>query len=277
MRWLAISVLVLGVALAGAGCTDSKKKMREAQKRLDAERKANQEAEEAKRKAAAPKVEQAQLEPFWGDTGYVRVATGRPCPEGLGALFPNPGATSDADTAAKLRDSTFVTVLSHGSGVELRQYNPKKKTLTVEVDGMVECFDSSGLLTVAWGAPAKPYRPSEDAEEDVSPQAVWRARPLRLPLTFPNAAEAKRFSQKEGLGVDARLVYRLGKVDVDSKVKKPPPSPSAEPGTVPTEGIDWGAGRLVHVDLLGVRLAVDHEKTALIEQRKQGASSARSQ
>lgn len=276
MRWLVIYVLVLGVALAGAGCTDSKKKMREAQKRLDAERKTHQEAEEAKRKAAAPKVEQAQLEPFWGDTGYVRVATGRPCPEGLGALFPSPGAPSDAGAAAaKVRDSTFVTVLSHGSGVELRQYNPKKKTLTVEVDGMVECFDSSGLLTVAWGAPAKPYRPSEDAEEDVSPQAVWRARPLRLPLTFPNAAEAKRFSQKEGLGVDARLVYRLGKVDVDSKVKKPPPS--TEPGAVPTEGLDWGAGRLVHVDLLGVRLAVDHEKTALVEQRKQGAGSERSQ
>jgi len=238
----------------------------------DSERKAFQEAEEAKRKAAAPKVEQAQLDPIWGDASYLKVATGRPCPEGLGALFPKPGDSHNAETVATLRDSTFVTVLSHGNGVALRSYNAKKKALTVEVDGVVECFDSSGLLTVAWGEPAKPYRPSEDEEEDLVPQAVWRARPLRLALSFPNAAEAKRFSQKEGLGLEARLVYRLGRVDVDTKVKKP----STEEGAPASEGLDWGAGRLVHVDVLGVRLAVDHEKTAVLEQRKPGGGSARS-
>lgn len=275
MRWLGIHALILGLAFAGPACTDSKKKMRDAQKRLDAERKAHQEAEDAKRKAAAPKVEQAQLEPFWADPSYQRVATGRPCPEGLGSLFPTPGAPRDDETVARLRAATYVSVLSHGNGVTVRQYNPKKKVLTVEIEGVVECFDSSGLLTVAWGEPAKPYRQpggDEEEEEEAVAQSVWRARPLRLFVPFPSAAEAKRFAQKDGLGLDARLVYRLGKVDVDSKVKKAPPT---EEGGAPG-ALDWGAGRLVHVDVLGLRLAVDHEKTALIENRKPEGGAARS-
>ena len=267
-----VLALVLGVALAGAGCTDAsaKKKMRDAQKRLDTERKAFQEAEEAKRKAAAPKIEQAQLEPFWGDPSFLRVSTGRPCPAGLGALFPTAGAPADPATVSRLRASTFVTVLANGAGVAVRQYNPKKKTLPVDVEGVVECFDQSGLLTLAWGAPAKAYRPSDEEEEALPPQSVWRARPVRLNVPFPSAAEAKRFSQKEGLGLEVRLVYRLGRVDVDSKTKKP------SPDTGTSGEVDWGAGRLVHVELLGVRAAVDHEKTSIFERRKTEGGTAAS-
>ena len=71
---------------------------------------------------------------------------------------------------------------------------------------------------------------------------------------------------------DAELRLPNGRVDVDTKVKKP----STEEGAPASEGLDWGAGRLVHVDVLGVRLAVDHEKTAVLEQRKPGGGSARS-
>lgn len=271
---LVVRGALLGVTLCLAGCGDQAQKMRDRQKRLEAERQAFQKAEEAKRKAAAPKVEPAVLEPFWGDASYLRVATGRPCPDGLGALFPAPGAARDDEAIARLRAATFVTVLSHGNGVTLRPYRAKKKSLTVEVEGVVECYDSAGLLTVAWGEPAKPYRqPSDDEEEDLVAQSVWRARPLRLPLPFPSAAEAKRFTQGDGLGTEVRLVYRLGRVDVDTKIKQAPPS--ADPGAAAAEPLDWGAGRLVHVELLGVRVAVDHEKTALLETRGRRAGSER--
>ena len=31
------------------------------------------------------------------------------------------------------------------------------------------------------------------------------------------------------------------------------------------DAMDWGAGRLVHVELIGVRIATDHEKVAVVE------------
>ena len=96
-----------------------------------------------------------------------------------------------------------------------------------------------------------------------------RARPLRLVVPFPTASAAKRFAQGEGLGLEARLVYRLGKVDVDSKVKKV----SGEGGA--SGEVDWGAGRLVRVELLGVRLGVDHERTAVMENRRVGGQRLR--
>jgi hypothetical protein len=271
MRLLSCT-LVLGLGLAGAGCNDAETRVREQKKRIDAERKAYQEAQEAKRKAAAPKIEVAQLEPFWGDSSYSRIMTGRQCPEGLGGLFPGAPTPADEATASKLRNATYVTVHSHGIGVTIGRYDPKKKALAVEVDGVVECFDSSGLLTVAWGEPTKPFRQPGDEDEDVLAQSVWRARPLKFAVPMRSPAEAKRFSQKEGLGLEARLVYQLGRVDVDSKVKK---VPSADEGK-PEDSVDWGAGRLIHVTLLGVRLAVDHEKTALIESRKPIGGTARS-
>lgn len=256
----------LGVVLALAGgCTDSKTKMAEAQKARAAAKKAFEDAEEAKRNAGKPKIEPAKLEPFWDDPAYLRVKTGKPCPEGLWALFPEtPGEGAEktaneakrAELAAKMRSSTFVAVLPFDSGVTLRKYNAKKKALTVQVDGVMECFDGLGLLAVAWGQPAKAVRPPQpdDDEEEISQQAVWRAQPLTFALPFPTAAEAQKFRESQGVGVEARVVFTLGKVDVDKRGKK--------------GEVDWGAGRLVHVDIVGVRIATDHEKLQLAEQRK---------
>lgn len=276
------TLLVLAPVLAALalGCADRSKKIEEAQKKRDAEKKAQQEAAEAKRKAAAPKVEEAELEPFWGDPAYIRISTGRPCPEGLWALFSGAPGETEAERAAnekkreayvaKLRGATFVTVLAHGGGLTLRKYNKKKKRITVEVDGLVECFDTLGLISAAWGEPAKPFRPKapdDDEEELQAPQAVWRAQPLHFSLPFANAAEAKVFTEREGVGTAARLVYTLGKVDVDKKLAK-----TARPdgvGGVKDDTLDWGAGRLVHVNLLGVRVSTGHEKVELVVQKNE--------
>ena len=274
---LLLAVLTLG---SGSACVDNKTKMREVQKNRDAEKKAQEDKEAARLKALQPKVDRAKLDAFWDDPSFVKISLGRPCPDGLWSLFPGtPGEgaeqtrneTKRAELLEKMNGSTFVVLLSHGNGVTMRKYNKKKKTLTVEVDGLVECYDGLGLLSVAWGQPAKPFRPPapDDDEEEAmtSPQAVWRAQPLLFPLPFPTAAEANAFRDKAGLGIETRLVFKLGKIDVDKKkLKTEKPLPDA--GAVKEE-LDWGAGRLVHVDVLGVRVGTDFEKTLLAEKKKE--------
>ena len=271
------SLVLLAVLACSSGCVDNKTKMREAQKKRDAEKKAQEDKEAARLKALQPKVDRARLDSFWDDPSFLKVSLGRPCPEGLWSIFPGtPGEGAEQtrneskreELAEKMKSSTFVVLLAHGNGVTMRKYNPKKKQLTVEVDGLVECYDGLGLLSVAWGQPAKPFRPPPpDAdEEEMTPQAVWRAQPLLFPLPFPNAAEANKFRDKAGLGLETRIVFKLGKIDIDKKkLKTEKPLPDA--GAVKEE-LDWGAGRLVHVDVLGVRVGTDFEKTLLTEKRK---------
>jgi hypothetical protein len=270
------SLLLLAVLACSSGCVDNKAKMREAQKKRDAEKKAQEDKEAARLKALQPKVDRAKLDSFWDDPSFLKVTLGRPCPEGLWSMFPGtPGEGAEQtrnegkreELAEKMKNSTFVVLLAHGNGVTMRKYNPKKKQLTIEVDGLVECYDGLGLLSVAWGQPAKPFRPPPpDAdEEETTPQAVWRAQPLLFPLPFPNAAEANKFRDKAGLGIETRIVFKLGKIDIDKKkLKTEKPLPDA--GAVKEE-LDWGAGRLVHVDVLGVRVGTDFEKTLLAEKR----------
>ncbi|MFO0600166.1 MAG: hypothetical protein U0228_32960 [Myxococcaceae bacterium] len=270
-------LLILASLVALAGCTDNKKKMREAQAKRDAEKAQFEKDKEAKIKAAAPKVDRAKLDSSWDDPSFQKISLGRPCPEGLWSIFPGtPGETPAEQQknesqrealAQKMKDTTFVVLLAHGNGLTMRKYNAKKKQLTVEVDGLVECYDKLGLLSVAWGEPAKPFRPPPpDAdEEEMTPQAVWRAQPLLFPLPFATAKEANAFRDKEGLGLEARLVFKLGKIDVDKKnAKTSRPLPDA--GAV-NEELDWGAGRLVHVQLIGVRVATDFEKHLLAEKK----------
>lgn len=270
-----LAVLLLAVALTSSACTDNKKKMQEAQKKRDAEKKAAEEKELARQKATQPKVDRAKLPAPWDDTNYQKISLGRPCPDGLWSLFPGaPGETPEEqarneakrpELLAKVKEQTYTVLLTHGNGVTMRKYNAKKKQLTIEVDGLVECYDKLGLLSVAWGEPAKPFRPPPpDAdEEDMTPQAVWRAQPFLFPIPFATAKEANAFRDKEGLGVEARLVFKLGKIELDKKYgKSSMPLPDA--GAVNQE-VDWGAGRLVHVELIGVRVATDFEKKFLAE------------
>ncbi|MFT3711325.1 MAG: hypothetical protein QM817_27145 [Archangium sp.] len=167
-----------------------------------------------------------------------------------------------------MKDATFVVLLTHGNGVTMRKYNAKKKQLTIEVDGLVDFYDKLGPLSVAWGEPAKAFRPKapdDDEEEPTQPQSVWRAQPLLFPIPFPNAKEANAFRDKEGLGLEVRLVFTLGKVEIDKKVLKTA-KPLPDAGAV-NEELDWGAGRLVHVELKGVRVSTDFEKKLIAEKK----------
>ena len=249
--------------------------MEERQRIRDAEKKAFEDAKEAKRLAAIPKIEPAKLDPFWDSPDYLRAFNGKPCPEGLWALFhdtPGEGAVKAANEgkraalAEKVKASTFVAVIHSGGGLEVRPYNKKKKRLTVEIDGLLECTDGLGVVSLAWGDPAKPFRAPVPGDEDevLPPQSVWRAQPLIVHIPIATAAEAKKFVDENLVSLDARLVFTLGKVAVDVKKHK---SMTAEEGA-DAPMVDYGAGRLVHVAVLGTRIATDHEKVELVDQRK---------
>jgi hypothetical protein len=261
--WLAVSM-----GLGAAGCGDPRRKMEQKQRQRDAEKKAFEEAKQAQLKAAMPKLERARLEAPWAAPAYLEVTPGRPCPEGVWALFPDTPGEGDAkqanearraDLLAKVRSATFVAVLPLGGAVAVGRYDARKKSLGVEIDGVLECFDGLGLMSFALAEPARPFRPPPSDEPGASLQAVWRAPKVVVEVPFASAAEAKDFTSGRGTGLEARVVFTAGKVSVDTKLVKP--KAAAEGETPQAEvPIDWGAGRLVHGELIGVRLGVDHEK-----------------
>ena len=268
--WFALLVAVLALG-AATGCKSKAKQMEEKQKKRDAEKKAFEDEKEAKLKAAAPKIERAKLDAPWADPAYLEIGTGKKCPEGLWALFPEtPGEGAEkaaneakrAELAAKLKGATFVAVLPMGGAVEMGTWDKKKKALTVKIDGVIECFDGLGLLSVALNEKAKPFRPPADDESGGTPQAVWRAPQLVMQVPFATALEAKDFTNSTGTGIEARVVFKPGKTEVDKKLLKPPKPPEDAP-PISDAPVDWGAGRLVHAELVGIRLAADHEKMEL--------------
>jgi hypothetical protein len=263
-----------------SACTDHEKKLKEKIEQREQAKKDLEKVAEAKRKAAIPVVEAAHLEPPWDDPKYQRVSTGKPCPEGLWALFPStPGegeeqkknAARREELAKQVHEGTYITNLRLSGGVVVHPYNVKKKTVTIEVDGLVECTDGLGMVSLAWGEPAKPFRPpgggGDDDEEALTPQSVWRARPLLFKLPFATKAEAAVFTEGPGTLLEARLVYTLGKPAEDKHLVKTSRLAQEDGTRSGQDAIDWGAGRLVHVELIGVRVATDHEKVAVVEKK----------
>jgi hypothetical protein len=256
------------VVLIAVACTNHEQKLKERIEQREQAKKDLEKAAEDKRKAAIPKIEPAHLEPYWDDAAYLRVTTGKPCPEGLWSLFPkNPehGAEKREELVAKMRAAKFVTNLRLSGGVNVLPYDARKKSLTVEVDGLVECVDELGSISLAWGKPARVLRPKGEQMEELSPQSVWRAKSVFLALPM-SKADATQFIENKSALLEARLVFTLGKVLVDTHLQKAP-GVAAEDGTAKDEEMDWGAGRLVNVELVGLRLSTDHEKVAVLEKR----------
>jgi hypothetical protein len=263
--WLVM--VALGSLVAAPGCQNQDKKMEEKQRKRDVEKKGFEVAKEAKQKAAAPKLDRAALDAPWAGPEYLEVGNGTRCPEGLWALFPEaPGEGPEreaneakrAELLQKVKGATFSALLPLGGVVAVGKYNAKKKTLPVRIEGVIACFDGLGLLSFALTHPTKPQRPKPQ-DTELSPQAVWRARDLIIPLPFESAAAAKEFTSGPGTGLEARVVFTAGEVEVDKKLIKPPKPVEGQPALSDTP-VDWGAGRLVHVELVGVRIGVDHEK-----------------
>lgn len=275
LRVLAVSLLPLCLL----GCPENRAKR--AEKQL-ADLKVKQEAEKAAKKEdklVAP-VETAKLDPPYDDASSERLVPDGPCPEGMWALFPGdaPGETPEekkanaarrAEVAKTFQGKRFMVRLRAPNQVTLQPHDAVAGVLPIEVLGTVDCTDSLGRIALAW-TDAKAGSPNASAAKEGSEfvQNMWLAPPVTFSLPIKSMSEAKTFTQNNALGLIARVVFTAGKAEVDKKLRKVAKVTEKAAGETLTIGggtEDWGAGRLLRVDLVGLRVAVDQERKQLFE------------
>lgn len=274
---------VLALTLTLCGCPgDSKKKMADKQKQLE-QAKADQKAKQEQKELLPdlPK-DVVRLDKPWEDESYVELKTDAKCPENFWALFNGevPGATPEekkankarqAEYAKALREQTYIIKLRAPDQVSLKPYDAPNGKFPLEVVGTIDCTDSIGHVAIAWTA-AKAGDPGASAAKEGSDlvQNAWIAPPLTFALPMAGMSAAKEFDNKHRLGLSARLIVKLGKTEIDKKLKKLPKVVEKAAGETLTIGggtEDWGAGRLVRVEQQALRIAIEREKTALIEKK----------
>lgn len=222
------------------------------------------------------------LDPPYDDASSVRITPDGPCPDGFWALFATepPGATPEEKKANEanrkslvesLKGKQFMVKLRVGSGVTLKPFDAPKGVFPIEVAGTVDCSDSRGRVAIAW-AEAKPVSHGEPGQ---AAQWYWDASPVTFTLPMKSMLEAKAFETENRVAVSARIVFTAGKSEIDKRLTKV--EKAEEKYGDETIGYgggmeDWGAGRLLRAQLIGIRVAVDREKKQLFDVR--GTASA---
>jgi hypothetical protein len=227
--------------------------------------------------APLPPLESLKLEAPYNDDGTRRITPDGPCPDGLWALFAReaPGATPDEKKANEanrkalveaLTRTSFMVKLRVGSGVSLKPYDAAKGASAVEVLGSIDCTDAQGRIAIAW-ADAKAETHGEAGELS---QYLWSAPPVVFTVPMKSSLEAKAFETENRIALSARVVFTAGKVEIDKRVKKiEKVTLKGQDETVEYGGglEDWGAGRLLHAELVGIRVATEREKKQLFDLR----------
>lgn len=270
---------LLLVSMLSFACPEDRAKR--AEKQL-ADLKVKQEKEKANRpdeKLVAP-IEVAKLDPPYDDASSERLVPDGPCPEGIWALFPGeaPGATPEekkanaarrAEVAKALMAKQFFYRLRAPHQVTLKAHDAAAGVLPIEVLGTVDCTDAAGRVALAWtNAVAGAPNASAAKEGAELVQNMWLAPPVAFSLPIKSMSEAKTFMENNALGLTARVVFTLGKGEVDKKLKKVGKVQEKAAGETVGYGggtEDWGAGRLVRVELIGLRVAVDQERKQVFE------------
>ena len=271
--------LLLGLT----GCpSDGSKKMADKQKALDEKKAALKSSAEQKEMLAELPKDVVRLDKPWEDSAYVLLRADGACPDHFWALFGGeaPGATKEEkkanaakrpELAKALREQTYLVKLRAPDDVKLFPFDATKNEFPLEVMGTIDCTDSMGHVAIAWTA-AKAGDPGSSAAKegaDVS-QNIWMAQPMKFTLPMKGMADAKEFDTKNRLGLSARIFFKLGKGEIDKKLKKIPKVVEKAAGETLTIGggtEDWGAGRMVRAEGVGVRVASEKEKTSLIERK----------
>jgi len=278
-------LLLFGSALALGltGCpSDGAKRMADKQKALDAKKAADKAKAEQKEMLADLPKDVVRLDKPWEDASYVQLRADGPCPENFWALFGGepPGATKEEkkanaarrpELAKALREQTYLVKLRGPDDVKLFPFAASRNEFPVDLIGTIDCSDSIGRVAIAWST-VKAGDPSASAAKEGAEvtQNIWMAQPLKFALTMKGMADAKEFEQKNRFGLSARLFFKLGKTEIDVKLKKMAKVVEKAAGETITQGggvEDWGAGRMVRADGLGVRIASDKEKTTLVERK----------
>lgn len=280
-RW---PLVVLCVA-ATMACDDRSKRT---EKQL-ADLKAKQQAQKtaAKDDPLAAPAELPKLDPPYDDSMSERLVPDGACPEGLWALFPGdaPGETPDekkanaarrAEVAKSLEGKRFMVRLRAPHQVTLKPHDAVQGVLPIEVIGSVDCKDALGPVTIAWtDAKAGPPNASAAKAGAEFVQNLWLAPPVAFTLPIKSMSEAKAFQQNNALGLTARVVFSFGKAEVDKKLRKVGKVSEKVEAAGETVGYgggmeDWGAGRMVRANLVGLRVAVEQEKKQLYELKGPG-------
>lgn len=282
---LLAAVLVAFTFVACGGKSSAEKKTQEAlaalQKKKEAEAKAKKDKENA---PDALPTEVIKLDAPYDDTQATVIIPDGACPEGLWALFPGeaPGATPEEKKANAARRKELAdaakakkyVVKLRGNQVVLSPYDAPNGKFGIDVNGTVDCTDSIGRIAIAWSdvKAGDPGNSAAKADADFA-QNVWMAQPVHFDLMIKSLTEAKEFNDKNRFGLSARVGFTLGKTEVDKKVRKVAKvkekvAAAGETLSFGGGNEDWGAGRLIHADVLGIRVATDREKKMLFEKTK---------
>jgi hypothetical protein len=252
-----------------------------AREKSNAEKQAAREAAMSNKPPPMPAGEVVKVDPPYSDEGNVLLKSDGQCPEGFWSLFAGdpPGANKDekkanaakrAELAKALKDRTYLVKL-RASQVKLSPYDAPNGRFVVEVDGSIDCEDSIGHVTIAWTKAVATTPPPSAAQEGAEvTQNVWLAPKVEFSVPMPTMAQAKEFNDKNRLSLSARVALKLGKTEIDKKMKKVAKVETEAAGQALKIGggmEDWGAGRVVRAELIGVRLASDREKTTVAEKK----------
>ncbi|MFZ5446730.1 MAG: hypothetical protein ACOZQL_42475 [Myxococcota bacterium] len=285
MRLLLVSCFVVVMtACSGSGgsATRAQEQLEALQKKKAAEAKAKAEKEDKQLEALPTEV--VKLDPPYDDTQAVVLLPESPCPEGFWALFPNgpvPGATPEEkkanaarrkELADAARAKKYIVKLRAPVQVALSPYDAPNGKYVIDVLGTVDCTDSIGRIALAW-TDAKAGDPGNSAAKEGAEitQNVWLAPPVKFEHPIKSMTEAKTWGDSNRFGLSARVAFSLGKTEIDRKVKrvgKVTEKAAGETISIGGGAEDWGAGRLIRAELLGVRVATDREKKLLVEKTK---------
>lgn len=277
---LVVAALLAVVGCEGSGKSRTEQALADLQRRREQEAKEKADAERQRKKAEAG--ETVALDPPYRDADATVIAADGPCPEGLWALFDDepPGATKEEKQAnlAKrpalaegLRGKKFLVKLRGPPQVMLKDYDAAQGRFPVIALGTVDCTDSKGRIALAWTDP-KAVDPGASAINPMAEvsQNVWMAPPIEYFVDIKSQLDAKAFQDKNRVGLSARVVFTVGKAAIDRKLKRIGKVSDKTAGEEVKFGggvEDWGAGRLLRVDLVGIRVAAEREAKQLFEHK----------
>ena len=283
MRLLLVSLLVVmvsGCSGKGGSETRAQEQLAALQKKKEADAKARKDKDE---KLEALPTEVIKLDAPYDDGQATVILPDAPCPEGFWALFNGevPGSTPEekkANAAKKkelaeaARGKKYIVKLRAPTQVVLSPYDAPNGKFTIDVQGTIDCTDSIGRIALAW-TEAKAGDPGNSAAKDGAEltQNMWMAPAVKFELPIKSLTEAKEYNDKNRFGLSARVGFGLGKAEIDKKLKKVAKVSEKAAGETLSFGggnEDWGAGRLIHGELLGIRVATDREKKTVVEKSK---------
>jgi hypothetical protein len=277
----------IAVVAAVFGCGDSTQdRMQQRQRALDEAR-----AKQAEQKPTArnePGTAQRAAHPYWDNSSLVVMRNEKACPEGLWALFPGqaPGGDDPArraneakrgELASALRSKTFVARLRGPEEVKLREYDAPKGHFPLDLRGVIDCQDSIGRIAVAFTEP-KAITPKGSVMSGVSGDAViesiWDAPPRPYEVPMRGVSEAKAFRDRHQFGLEAYVVFKLGKSDVHHKKLKIAKETSGDV-TIGGGIQDFGAGRMVRGEVDQVRVLANPGPVVVVDTREPAVALAR--